>query len=888
MSQKKYFYILYFWLLSASSLLAQIQISFPSNRIVFQRNSSGNGVIPINGQFFQVIDRVEARVVPVVSGQGQQTNWQTIQQNPQGGFFAGSITVQGGWYQLEVRGLLNNGVVATQQVSRVGVGEVFLIAGQSNGQGLNNYGATSANDDRVSCINNFNSSNNTNELPQPNFVHLDNNLNISPLGVSAWYWGKLGDMLCSRLNVPVLFYNAAYGGSAVRNWQQTMNGGTTYDVYVGNPIAQGMPYANLRLALHYYAATTGLRAILWHQGEADNWGNTSTESYISDLKDVINKSRENYNRNIGWVVARASYDNSRGVNNNVVNGQNSVIATTGNVFEGPNTDVIQIPRPDGVHLQDGGLTDAAVAWDNALNSNFFANCTPHTGAYPSINTSCGNNQLNIGVQGSFQSVQWNNGTNSSNVSFGPGTYNAKATGNDGSVFFIPDIVVPNGLQVASASLSPNNSSICANQSVNLESSSGQSYVWYKDDALLGNITSQVFSTSVTGTYKVTVTNGSGCSATTNTATVSAVANPTADFSFNQTGAQVSFSNSSSNATSYAWSFGNGGQSSATNPTVTYATGGTYTVTLTATNSCGSTNQISKNVVIPTQCPNQPDLIITGMPITKYQSHRIQYTVQIKNQGSTTADLGSVSFYSFTSPDNIYNNGNDRFINGIFMGGNIPAGLTLHLSWNGSYQYDNHYYLIGVIDYQNLLAECQENNNTFVKTVNACTSPNGLTLAGNLAAGLYSTNGVVTLTNGTTSNDDVVVVGRAIVGNPTGLYSKVALITGSCLNVAALNANKPTQTDTLEIDSLEAVKPAASIRFDEQTSELAFELPDAAEVSISIWGDKERQKLSDVATNQLFSKGRNMQLINTADWVRGQKYIVHVQTATLAEAIIVDW
>ncbi|TSJ42502.1 PKD domain-containing protein [Fluviicola chungangensis] len=69
--------------------------------------------------------------------------------------------------------------------------------------------------------------------------------------------------------------------------------------------------------------------------------------------------------------------------------------------------------------------------------------------------------------------------------------------------------------------------------------------------------------------------------------------PVADFSAAQTticqGSSVTFTNLSTYANSYAWTFTGGtpGTSTATNPTVTYNTAGTYAVTLVATNANGS-------------------------------------------------------------------------------------------------------------------------------------------------------------------------------------------------------------------------------------------------------------------------------------------------------------
>jgi PKD repeat protein len=65
------------------------------------------------------------------------------------------------------------------------------------------------------------------------------------------------------------------------------------------------------------------------------------------------------------------------------------------------------------------------------------------------------------------------------------------------------------------------------------------------------------------------------------------------------GQTVTFTNTSSNATSYSWNFGAGATpstSTAANPTVTYNTLGTYTATLTATNTFGNDVETQTNVI----------------------------------------------------------------------------------------------------------------------------------------------------------------------------------------------------------------------------------------------------------------------------------------------------
>ena len=63
--------------------------------------------------------------------------------------------------------------------------------------------------------------------------------------------------------------------------------------------------------------------------------------------------------------------------------------------------------------------------------------------------------------------------------------------------------------------------------------------------------------------------------------------PVADFTSVATELEVAFTNTSKDATTYSWAFGDGGTSTEENPTYTYAAAGTYTVELTATNEDGS-------------------------------------------------------------------------------------------------------------------------------------------------------------------------------------------------------------------------------------------------------------------------------------------------------------
>ena len=65
---------------------------------------------------------------------------------------------------------------------------------------------------------------------------------------------------------------------------------------------------------------------------------------------------------------------------------------------------------------------------------------------------------------------------------------------------------------------------------------------------------------------------------------------------------VLFTNLSTGATNYAWSFGDGNTSAAFNPTNLYAAAGSYTVTLTAIGAEGTNSFARTNYIVVTNPP----------------------------------------------------------------------------------------------------------------------------------------------------------------------------------------------------------------------------------------------------------------------------------------------
>ncbi len=102
-----------------------------------------------------------------------------------------------------------------------------------------------------------------------------------------------------------------------------------------------------------------------------------------------------------------------------------------------------------------------------------------------------------------------------------------------------------------------------------------------------------------GTYSVQlITTGLGGCRDTTIKLVTIAGGPTVDFTASNTNpcsapATVNFSNGTIGGTSYEWHFGDGGSSTATNPSHTYNRYGLFTDTLIATNAAGCTSRLIK-------------------------------------------------------------------------------------------------------------------------------------------------------------------------------------------------------------------------------------------------------------------------------------------------------
>jgi PKD repeat protein len=121
--------------------------------------------------------------------------------------------------------------------------------------------------------------------------------------------------------------------------------------------------------------------------------------------------------------------------------------------------------------------------------------------------------------------------------------------------------------------------------------------------------------------------------------------PTARFTFTCTGRICSFDGSTSTddagISSYAWSFGDGGTATGVTPTHTYTADGTFTVTLTVSDTTGQTNQTSQAVTVAVTVADYP-------PFASFYVGCTNFTCNADSEGS--GDDNGIVNYTWTWGD----------------------------------------------------------------------------------------------------------------------------------------------------------------------------------------------------------------------------------------------
>jgi hypothetical protein len=356
------------------------RIDAPGERQVVQRGEDDAALVAVRGRVDGPAARVLARARLRDGGRGRAVPWRVLDDatGPDGAF-AGALRLEaGGWYAIELRAVAvaagRAGPVAT--VGRVGVGEVFVVAGQSNACNFGRLDPLApAPDDRVSAFGDDRWA-----VADPAWPYQrgggtgrDWAPAASPLpftyGVGGHPWVVMANRLVEALDVPVGLCPVAYPGSAIASWQP------------GGPPVPGLPgsrpFPHLVAALGALRDRGGLRAVLWHQGENDR--PTPPDEYAAMLTNLIARSREAVGMEVPWVIARVAYGmGSRPIPAGsdpcdpgdgpptIRLAQCEVAATVPGCFPGPTTDDLGPSYRVGLHFNARGLQVHGDRWADVL------------------------------------------------------------------------------------------------------------------------------------------------------------------------------------------------------------------------------------------------------------------------------------------------------------------------------------------------------------------------------------------------------------------------------------------------------------------------------------------------------------------------------------------
>jgi hypothetical protein len=301
-----------------SSELAPLALTSPQPLQVIQRSSVapglGAGLLRLAGSGAPPgAAGAQVRTVLCAEAYGDPTDWTDADfaVAPDGAFTAALVVSAGGWFRLEVRLVDAAGSpVAAGVVEPVGVGEVFVVAGQSYAavchervlvieDPMGRVAATTpetpvwrvANDPQPGIKTRIDLSTLA-ELAEVlaeldlSFPHGEH----SPFQGSIW--PAFGNSLLTLAGVPVGLVHAAVGATRIGHWQP-----------------------GLQLFTNVVDAVTlvgDYRALLWQQGESDVANETGTEQYVALLRAFRAGIVEATGLDRPWLLAKSTHHPNAG------------------------------------------------------------------------------------------------------------------------------------------------------------------------------------------------------------------------------------------------------------------------------------------------------------------------------------------------------------------------------------------------------------------------------------------------------------------------------------------------------------------------------------------------------------------------------------------------
>jgi PKD repeat protein len=260
------------------------------------------------------------------------------------------------------------------------------------------------------------------------------------------------------------------------------------------------------------------------------------------------------------------------------------------------TDAISmVTIPKGTHTIHFQFKDAQGMWSSVTNDTIIKNSLPIANFTADATIFCDNGTVNfdnLSIDGDEFLWEFGDGNTSTDslathTYSTPGVYTVSLTAIDPLVPIDSTTTITQLIHVYET---PNptitingNDSICVGTSVVLSTAPVGIYLWSD------NSTAPTLDVNAAGTYSVTVYNidNSACFAVSDEVEIVLMPLPDASYSFSNVNHLVTFTNTSPEADTYLWNFGDGNTSATTNPTHDYQVNGVYDSYLVAYNFCGS-------------------------------------------------------------------------------------------------------------------------------------------------------------------------------------------------------------------------------------------------------------------------------------------------------------
>ena len=237
-------------------------LTSPVDWQVSQRQTAEQGQIRLTGRKIADVG-IEWRLTGKPLHGTLNDAWTALPQFDGKADFSADVTVPvGGWYRLQVRAIHEGKTVAETNVDHVGVGEVFIVAGQSNSA---NYG-NEKQQPKSGLVTSFDGKTwRVADHPQPGAG-----------GTGGSFIPAFGDAMAERFHVPIGIVSIGVGSTSVREWlpkgeevnRLTTTGRGLDEISPGHWQAKGELFDKLKSRLDALGPH-GCRAILWHQGESD-------------------------------------------------------------------------------------------------------------------------------------------------------------------------------------------------------------------------------------------------------------------------------------------------------------------------------------------------------------------------------------------------------------------------------------------------------------------------------------------------------------------------------------------------------------------------------------------------------------------------------------------